>query len=150
MNKIIARILDANLNRAREGLRVAEEIARMVLEHQGLQKKLKAIRHKIIALEKKINSQQLLHYRSVQTDPGALTSNPSEMDRTSLQELGRANLRRCQEACRVLEEFSKLDNRTMSKTFKKMRFQTYDVERELIKSIDHYSLRRGKSHNQGS
>lgn len=40
-----ARILDANLNRAREALRVMEDIARFALNDAALSGELKAIRH---------------------------------------------------------------------------------------------------------
>ncbi|MGD9393935.1 MAG: thiamine phosphate synthase, partial [Dehalococcoidia bacterium] len=42
------RIIDANLNRAGEGLHLLEEIARMVLNDAALTQQLKAIRHEIL------------------------------------------------------------------------------------------------------
>jgi thiamine-phosphate pyrophosphorylase len=47
ITKDIYRIIDANLNRSREGLRVCEEIARFVLKSPSLTRELKTIRHRI-------------------------------------------------------------------------------------------------------
>ena len=43
----LLRILDANSNRSREGLRVCEEVARFVLNSHPLTKDLKRLRHAI-------------------------------------------------------------------------------------------------------
>ena len=43
------RLLDANLNRAAEGLRVADDLARFVLDDAGLSGEFKAIRHGLVA-----------------------------------------------------------------------------------------------------
>jgi len=43
-----------------------------------------------------------------------------------------ANIRRSQEAMRVLEEMSKLERRALSGRFKKMRFELYSLEKTVI------------------
>jgi len=48
----IYRVLDANFNRAREGLRVTEEVARFILEDPQLTARLKDLRHRLITLQK--------------------------------------------------------------------------------------------------
>ena len=45
--KKVYRILDANLNRAREGIRVAEDVARLYLNSESLARKFKSLRHRI-------------------------------------------------------------------------------------------------------
>ncbi len=132
----IGRILDANLNRAREGLRVAEEIARMILEDETLQKKIKHLRHQLSLLEKRITLPPLLRHRSTQNDPGARHTSPQEKQREDVMALARANLRRCQEACRVLEEFSKLEMPAVSPRFKALRFEAYGLEQELVDRLE--------------
>jgi thiamine-phosphate pyrophosphorylase len=42
------RIIDANLNRLAEGLRLLEEISRMVLNESSLTERLKTLRHDLI------------------------------------------------------------------------------------------------------
>jgi len=46
-DKLIWRIIDVNLNRSREGLRIIEEFARFGLEDSSLSKEIKNIRHEI-------------------------------------------------------------------------------------------------------
>ena len=43
----LLRIVDANLNRSREGLRVCEEVVRFALEDARLTSEFKTLRHKI-------------------------------------------------------------------------------------------------------
>ncbi len=136
----IDRILDANLNRAREGLRVAEEIARMILEDEALQKKIKTLRHHLSLLEKRLDSRHVLHHRRTLDDPGARHTSKQEKQRENVTALARANLRRCQEACRVLEEFSKLAFPAISPRFKALRFAAYDLEQDLVEKINTRSL----------
>jgi len=45
--KAFYRLTDANLNRAREGLRVLEDLARFVLEDGGLSERIRAARHNL-------------------------------------------------------------------------------------------------------
>ncbi len=46
------RMIDANLNRATEGIRVAEDIVRFILDDDRLTERLKKIRHEIVKLLK--------------------------------------------------------------------------------------------------
>ena len=47
LNKKIYRVIDANLNRAKEGLRVCEDTVRFILKDKILTKKIKKLRHDI-------------------------------------------------------------------------------------------------------
>jgi len=129
------RILDANLNRAREGLRVAEEIARLVLEDAPLQADFKAARHGITAAERILDAGVLLRSRASDRDPGSKPQPRWENRRTDFKDLARANLRRAQEALRVLEEVSKLRHPESSGRFKRIRFRTYELERRLVERL---------------
>jgi thiamine-phosphate pyrophosphorylase len=135
------RILDANLNRAREGLRVVEELARLVLEHAKLQKQIKTVRHGITQAEKTLlirngRDRSLLESRAAYRDPGAKTTIAGEKKRTQLQDVARANIRRAQEALRVLEEISKLKNVNASRKFKALRFKSYDLEQDIVLALE--------------
>ena len=131
MSREIDRILDANLNRVREGLRVVEELGRLVLEDRGLQQALKAIRHKLAEVEKKHLGRGLILSRDVQRDPGVHSNLAGERSRGGFAELAQANFRRTQEGLRVLEEVSKLDQRGGSEAFKQLRFKLYVLEQNL-------------------
>ncbi|MCJ7577821.1 MAG: thiamine phosphate synthase, partial [candidate division Zixibacteria bacterium] len=53
MNKRnIYRIIDANLNRAREGIRVAEEVARLYFNDAELSTQFKSLRHQLTGVAK--------------------------------------------------------------------------------------------------
>ncbi|HRJ79623.1 MAG TPA: thiamine phosphate synthase, partial [Planctomycetota bacterium] len=68
----VLRILDANLNRAREGLRTAEEYARFILNDSTAQQSLKAVRRKLEELLKALGpaAPALLAARDVAGDVG--------------------------------------------------------------------------------
>jgi len=130
----INRILDANLNRAREGLRVVEELARLLLEDAKLQQRIKRLRHGVTQAEKSLGV-HLLPSRAAADDPGASRTTPTEARRGSLPGLARANCRRSQEALRVLEELAKLYSDPASRSFKRLRFAAYDIERDLVERL---------------
>lgn len=46
-SKTVNRVIDANINRAKEGLRVCEEISRFILDSHQLTSEFKKIRHEI-------------------------------------------------------------------------------------------------------
>ncbi len=51
-NNKIYRVLDANINRAKEGLRTCEDTARFILNDETLAKKFKKLRHDITGITK--------------------------------------------------------------------------------------------------
>jgi hypothetical protein len=132
MDKKIYRLIDANLNRSREGLRVVEEVARLYLDNETLSSNIKRIRHKIskIAIEY-LEQDKLLKYRNSQKDVGAKGMKGLEKRRDDLKGIVRANLIRAQEALRVLEELGKLVNPEAGEEFKKLRFKIYTVEKKI-------------------
>jgi thiamine-phosphate pyrophosphorylase len=124
----INRILDANLDRAREGLRIIEEWARFGLDNPNLAQKCKEMRQELASY----HSLELKMCRDTPGDTGTTLSHPQEEQRTDVQALLQANISRVQEALRVLEEYGKLDNPEMGKSFKQMRYQVYTLESELL------------------
>jgi len=125
-------IIDANANRCREGLRVAEDVARMSLRRKDVCYGIKELRHGLErGLRKLASHEELLSSRDVAADPGANSMSAGEAAREGLAALFRANLRRSQEALRVLEETSKLVRAASAASFKKLRFRCYEIEKEL-------------------
>ena len=129
----IYRIIDVNLNRAREGIRVLEEVARFGLVSRKLFEEFKHLRHLIKEIEKSLAGNPLW-YRDAQNDPGQELS-PEEMARNNLREVVLANAKRAQESLRVLEEFGKLLDAAIVLNAKKARFLLYDLEREVLTLI---------------
>jgi thiamine-phosphate pyrophosphorylase len=132
MSRELDRILDANFNRVREGLRVAEELCRLVLEDRGLQRELKGVRHALAQLEKKHLGASLLASRDVRRDPGVVSGERGEQKRADWAELARANFRRAQEGLRVLEEVGKLIPGNPGAVFKRLRFRMYALEQRAV------------------
>ena len=121
------RLIDANLNRLAEGIRVVEDIYRYILDDKTTAKRLKALRHKarIDIYEELINS------RDIKNDV-LKTSTSSEQTRSNLQSILIANFKRAQESSRVLEEFCKLISTKDSENFKYIRYELYDIEKTNI------------------
>ncbi len=130
----VARILDANLDRAREGLRVLEEWFRFGLEEGKLSAECKAMRQALA----RWHSDPLRLARDTPADPGTQISHPQEEQRRDLGHLLQANCSRVQEALRVLEEYGKLAESShwvapgLAKLAKDMRYRLYVLESELL------------------
>ncbi len=131
--KNIYRILDANLNRAREGIRVTEELARFYFDDAKLSSKFKNLRHELTKVaQKSFDYEKLLSFRDSEKDVGADSMGILEKKRVDLVSVIQANLRRSQEATRVLEEFGKLVNPDSAKSFKRIRFRLYTLEQKIL------------------
>ena len=123
----IARLIDANLNRLKEGIRVIEDISRYVYDDASLTSQLKSLRHSL----QPIYSQDRLHFRDIQNDVQK-KSIESELHRTDIGDLLIANFSRTQESARVLEESFKLTDRTFSEIAKEARYKLYGIEKEFF------------------
>lgn len=121
------RILDANYNRAQEGIRTLEEIARFWANASSQQLELKSLRHQLAAAVQLLPTDQLLRSRCATGDVGADNTLDSEQRRTSLEEIQRAAAQRIQQALRSLEEFSKPLHPEASLAFSKIRYAAYDL-----------------------
>ena len=121
------RVIDANLNRLKEGVRVIEDIARYVNNDKALASKLKEIRH-----QSRIDDlQKLLSSRDSVNDVLRPTVT-SEMNRDSLESIVVANYKRAQESSRVLEEMYKIVDPALSENFKSLRYALYQLEKENL------------------
>ncbi len=121
------RIIDANLNRASEGLRVLEEIARFLLNDETLSAELKVSRHELCKLFD-CDYEALLISRDTQNDVGTGVSNPRE--RSNIEAVFKANIKRVQEALRVLGEYS--NHRSICD---KLRYETYTLEQRIFEGL---------------
>jgi len=121
------RVIDANLNRLREGIRVVEDIMRYKNNDKSLSLKLKQLRHKAQISE----ITQLLNYRD-STNDVLRSSIKSELNRTDITSIVIANFKRAQESSRVLEELFKLHSIEYSENFKYIRYELYNLEKEIV------------------
>ncbi len=122
------RLIDANLNRLREGIRVVEDIFRYIYNDKDTSSKLKSLRH----LARTSNYNELLETRDVGNDV-LRASIKSEQNRDDLNSILIANFKRAQESSRVLEEFTKLSSIKDSENFKYIRYELYNLETVLTK-----------------
>lgn len=148
MDNTVFQIVDANLNRAREGLRVVEEIARFIFHDKKLTKKIKLQRHNLTEIFKDLS---LLDYRDTSKDLGRdrnfdnvpqIKSAPKKgqthrfaSTKKELSDIAKRNLKRAQEGCRAMEEFGKLLNEDIPVAVKEIRFTIYDIEKEVDMKI---------------
>jgi len=121
------RVIDANINRLKEGVRVVEDIMRYRDNNKELSLKLKLIRHKA-----KIDEiEELLLHRDSINDVLRPTIK-SELNRTDIKSILLANFKRAEESARVLEELFKLHSQEYSENFKYIRYELYNLEKEII------------------
>lgn len=135
MRSSYLRIIDANLNRSREGLRVCEDIVRFILNDRVVTAAFKSLRHRLKELSKKIASKyDILNARRTDRDVGK-KSIKSEISRKNFLDIFLANIQRTEESLRVLEEVSKVIDSAVSKNFKKLRFTLYGLEKKSVSKI---------------
>jgi len=126
-NNKTLRLIDANLNRLKEGIRVVEDIFRYNYDNKEIALKLKSLRH----LCRVDNYIEVLSTRDVNNDV-LRESIKSEQNRSDLNSILIANFKRAQESSRVLEEITKLISIEDSENFKYIRYELYNLETVLI------------------
>ena len=130
----LLRLVDANVNRALEGLRVCEDITRFHLVAPLLFRRVRALRHATADAVRRLPvlPLELVCARESRRDPGR-SARASPVG--SLERLLLMNLQRAKEALRVLEECSRLVAPRHTASFQRLRFRTYEVERDLLRSL---------------
>ena len=131
------RILDANANRASEGLRTIEEIARMVLESEPLSRDLKSLRHDLQQFVGRLDQNCLLQARDTAGDIGTGIAVTQENSREGLLEIAQSAAGRVQQALRCLEEFSKVVAPEIAPHFESIRYRSYDLTASALLALSH-------------
>ncbi len=124
----ISQIIDANLDRAREGLRVLEDWARFGL---GLEKyviKIKNFRQILGKHHLEVYKKSRNHIE----DQCKGLSHVEQNNRKSPEKIISSNAARVQEALRVIEEFARLNNKELAKIASDIRYEIYTLEVELL------------------
>jgi len=133
-DKKVFRVIDANFNRAKEGLRVCEDVARFVLDQKKCTQGYKKIRHQLSNICSLTFKGSLVCARAVEADVGKKTV-VSELKRRTTKDIFYANSQRVKESIRVLEEFFKLVNAHQALACKKMRYRVYALERKVFEKM---------------
>ena len=145
LDKKLYRVIDANFNRAKEGLRVCEDIFRFVYDQPGLTRRYKEIRHRLTATMVRLPLVEVLQARDAARDVGRISAEV-KFPRKDLDDLFYANSQRIKESIRVLEEFAKLLDDHLARQLKELRYQVYEIEQKVVKkgkTVSH--LRYGRS-----
>ncbi|WP_162982694.1 thiamine-phosphate pyrophosphorylase [Helicobacter vulpis] len=132
--KGVERLLDANLNRFKEGVRVVEDIARYLYNHPTLALQLKTIRHDATDIFTKHMPDVIALYAHRDSAHDVLqTSDTLPTAPLSLLDMLQANFKRAQESARVLEEgFKMLGIKQAALSFKALRYALYSLEKESV------------------
>ncbi len=124
----ICQIIDANLDRAREGLRVLEDWARFGLGKADLVLIIKNLRQILGKNHLEIYKRSRNHLE----DKCKGLSHEEQLKRKTSEEIISSNSARVQEALRVIEEFSRPHNHKLSRIASKIRYEIYSLEVELL------------------
>jgi thiamine-phosphate pyrophosphorylase len=127
----VVRILDANLNRASEGLRVVEEYVRFVMDDGPLAATYKQLRHDLTQAFAQLATEDRLKARDTVNDVGTQTSTASEYQRMDIQDVVVANVKRVEQALRVLEEYGKVISPDLGRAAEQVRYRAYEAAKLL-------------------
>ena len=129
--KKLLRVLDANFNRAKEALRVCEDICRFLLDDPKKTAEFKTLRHRLTSIIDTLPLADLIKSRDIEKDVGKKTFE-TELQRRNIFDIFYANSQRAKESLRVLEEFTKLLNSQRAMDLKKIRYEIYGLEKRVI------------------
>jgi len=127
----VLRVLDAALNRGREGLRVVEDYVRFVLDDVHLTDQMKRLRHDLAAAASRVSIGRRLAARETQADVGTGLSVASERRRGDMEGVLSANFMRLEESLRTLEEFGKILDPQLAAELEQLRYRTYTLQRAV-------------------
>ena len=146
----VARLIDANANRAREALRVMEDVARFALGDGELCGSLKALRHELrdaidgLAAHG-LDRAVLIANRDTEGDVGTSISTSAERERGGLRDMALAAAARLTEALRSIEEGAKIvEGRSrrarsaatgLSAPIEALRYRAYTAEKQLVQAL---------------
>lgn len=128
------RVIDANFNRAKEGLRVCEDVCRFILDGEKHSRQYKRLRHQLTQAVLGLGLKKLIAARDSVADVGKKTS-PLESRRQRVEEVFYANAQRVKESVRVLEEFAKLVKPSLAERLKCLRYELYGLEKDVVKRL---------------
>ena len=128
--KKLLRVLDANFNRAKEALRVCEDICRFLFDDQKKTAEFKTLRHRLTSIMETLPLDNLIKSRDIEKDVGKKTFE-TELQRKNIFDIFYANSQRAKESLRVLEEFTKLLHRRRAPALKKIRYEIYGLEKKV-------------------
>ena len=134
----IAQLIDANLDRAREGLRVMEDWCRFGLKRSDFSIQIKDWRQQLGVHHHNIYRKA----RLTSNDPAMGVSHQLQKVRSTPEAVFIANSSRVQEALRVIEEFTRITDPNLCKTATKIRYETYEIEIKVLNTSEGINRRQ--------
>ena len=134
----IAQLIDANLDRAREGLRVMEDWCRFGLKRSDFSIQIKDWRQQLGVHHHNIYRKE----RLTSNDPAMGISHPLQTVRSTPEAVFIANSSRVQEALRVIEEFTRTTDPNLCEIASKIRYETYEIEIKVLNSSEGINKRQ--------
>ncbi|NCV92745.1 MAG: thiamine phosphate synthase, partial [Synechococcaceae bacterium WB7_3xG_012] len=126
----VLRLLDANLDRAREGLRVIEDWCRFGLDRADLVARSKDMRQRL----GRLHDERYKRARDAAGDVATGMAHPAQREREQPQAVVAANCGRVQEALRVLEEFGRGVDDRLAEEAAAVRYALYDLEVDVMRA----------------
>lgn len=134
----VLRLVDANLNRATEALRVADDLARFLLDDADLCGRFKALRHELVAAVGRLSGEvgdaaARLLARDTAGDVGTAQSGAGEYTRRNAAGVAQSACGRLAEALRSLEEACKLlGSEAAARAIEGVRYRAYTAGATLV------------------
>jgi len=130
------RIVDANANRAAEGLRVVEDYCRFVLDDAHLSRICKTVRHELTQALAPLDRELRTSARDTVGDVGIVPLGVQKADVEasvfSLDQIAAANSERVKQALRAIEEYLKLLCADGAARVEGLRYRWYTLEKALV------------------
>ncbi len=127
----LLRIVDANANRAAEGMRVVEEYIRFVLGDVHLSQRQKQLRHDLTEILRGVSRESLCAARATEQDVGTQVATSSEFVRRDVRDVAAANQKRVEQSLRSLEEFLKPLSADVAGRIEQLRYRAYTQGRAV-------------------
>jgi thiamine-phosphate pyrophosphorylase len=128
----ILRIVDVNLNRAREALRVIEDYARFALDDADAATAVKRCRHRLQEIATGFGTRELLGARDIVSDVGRDAKTTAELQRQTPESVVQAAFGRLAEAARSLGEYGKLSAPQAAAAAESLRYAGYELEQRIV------------------
>ena len=125
------RILDVNLNRLSESLKIIEDICRFSIEDRVLLGKVRKLRHMYLSFKKRLPYCRLVEFRDSESDFGRKISFDT-LSHKNIKDIIVSNFSRAKESSRVIEEILRTFYPGSTKGIKEIRFSIYDIEKSAI------------------
>lgn len=132
MNSPAYRILDVNLNRLREALRVIEDHARFTLDDADSAAAAKHLRHSLREIVISLGTENLSRARDILGDVGRDARAPGELERREIGDVVGAAFGRAQESARSLCEYAKLVSPDVAIRAERIRHAAYELEQRVM------------------